>query len=43
MVLLLRPSRKNKKAFAEYEDQEGIRIVWGDLRNPGDVLETVNG
>lgn len=43
IVILLRPSKKNKKAFARYEDQEGIKIVWGDLCNPDDVLEAVNG
>lgn len=42
-VLLLRPSAKNKKAFAKYEGQEGLRIVWGDLYNFDDVLEAVNG
>ena len=42
-VLLLRPSVKNKKAFAKYEGQEGLRIVWGDLYNFDDVLEAVNG
>jgi nucleoside-diphosphate-sugar epimerase len=42
-VLLLRPSVKNKKAFAKYEGQEGLRIVWGDLCNFDDVLEAVNG
>jgi len=42
-VLLLRPSTKNKKAFAKYEGQEGIKIVWGDLCNFDDVLEAVNG
>jgi len=33
IVLLLRPSKQNKKAFANYEGQEGIKIVWGDYRN----------
>jgi len=42
-VLLLRPSKKNRKAFAKYEGQEGIKIVWGDLSNPDDVLRAVNG
>lgn len=43
IVLLLRPSKKNKKAFAKYEGQKDIRVIWGDLRNPSDVLEAVNG
>ena len=41
--LILRPSKKNKKAFSKYEGQEGIDIVWGDLSNPDDVLEAVSG
>jgi len=40
-VLLLLP--KDKKAFARYEGQEGIKIVWGDLCNFEEVLEAVNG
>lgn len=43
IVILLRPSKKNKEAFAKYEGQKGLRIVWGDLQNPDDVLEAVNG
>lgn len=43
VVLLLRPSRQNKKAFARYDGQEGVRIVWGDLCNPDDVLEAIDG
>ena len=43
IVILLRPSAKNKKAFAQYEGQAGLKIVWGDLRNFDDVLEAVNG
>jgi len=42
-VLLLRPSKKNREAFAKYEGQEGIKIVWGDLSNADDVLQAVNG
>ena len=41
--LLLRPSKKNKKAFSKYEGQEGIDIVWGDLGNLDDVLKSVEG
>ena len=41
IVLLLLP--KDKKAFAKYEGQEGLRIIWGDLRNYNKVLEAVNG
>ncbi len=43
IVLLLRPSRKNKKAFAPYEGQEGIAIVWGDLCHGPDIDRFVDG
>jgi nucleoside-diphosphate-sugar epimerase len=43
IVLLLRPSKQNKKAFTKYEGKEGIKIVWGDLCNFDDVLEAVSG
>ena len=43
VVLLVRPSNQNREAFARYERQKGIRIVWGDLCNFDDVLEAVNG
>ncbi len=43
IVLFLLPYRQIKKAFAKYEGQEGIRIIWGDLYNFEDVLEAVNG
>jgi nucleoside-diphosphate-sugar epimerase len=42
-VLLLRPSKKNRKAFAKYEGQKGLKIVWGDLCNFDDVLQAVSG
>lgn len=41
IVLLLLP--KDKKAFAKYERQTGVKIVWGDLCNFSDVLKAVNG
>jgi nucleoside-diphosphate-sugar epimerase len=41
--LLLRPSKKNKKAFSKYEGQDCIEIVWGDLSRLDDVLKAVNG
>ncbi len=41
--LLLRPSKKNKKAFNKYQGQDGIEIVWGDLSKLEDVLKAVNG
>ena len=43
IVLLLRPSRKNKKAFRRYEGQQGVSIVWGDLCHPPDVERFVEG
>jgi nucleoside-diphosphate-sugar epimerase len=43
IVLLLRPSKQNRKAFTKYEGKEGIKIVWGDLCNFNDVLEAING
>jgi nucleoside-diphosphate-sugar epimerase len=43
IVLLLLPYRQIKKAFAKYEGQEGIKIVWGDLCSFDDVLKAVNG
>jgi len=43
IVLLLRPDRREKRQFSQYENQEGIKVVWGDVRNADDVLEAVNG
>lgn len=43
IVILLRPTRQEKKDFKQYENQDGFRVVWGDLQNPDDVLEAVNG
>jgi nucleoside-diphosphate-sugar epimerase len=43
VVLLIRPSKQNRRAFAKYEEREGIKIVWGDLCNLSDVLDAVNG
>jgi len=42
-VLLLRPSKQNRKTFARYEGQAGISIVWGDLCSPDDVLKAIDG
>lgn len=42
IVLLLRPNRRKKRYFKKYEHQRGIKIVWGDLCNPDDVLRAVN-
>jgi uncharacterized protein YbjT (DUF2867 family) len=31
IVVIMRPSRKNKEMFAKWEAEPGVRIVWGDL------------
>ena len=56
VVLLVRPSKKNRKYFAEYlgvknsvssnrsvSEGDGLKVVWGDLINPDDVLRAVEG
>jgi nucleoside-diphosphate-sugar epimerase len=41
--LLLRPSRVNRTKFAQYADQPGVEIIWGDLTSAADVLRAVTG
>ncbi|MGZ4914613.1 MAG: NAD-dependent epimerase/dehydratase family protein [Halobacteriota archaeon] len=41
--LLLRPQRGRRKAYAKYENMEGVKIVWGDIREKSDVEEAVAG
>lgn len=43
IVLLNRGSEKNRKKFAAYENDDSVKIVWGDLMNYEDVLECVTG
>lgn len=51
LVLLLRPSRKNRKKFRRYEQEAragdgaagSLRIVWGDALNREDVVEACRG
>jgi nucleoside-diphosphate-sugar epimerase len=56
IVLLLRPSKKNRKYFTRFLgakssvsnneyviEHDGLKIVWGDLTNPDDVLRAVDG
>jgi nucleoside-diphosphate-sugar epimerase len=53
IVLLLRPSPRNKKRFAPYQDStvrragapsgSSLRIVWGDATKPADVAEAIRG
>ena len=38
IVLLLRPSPRNKRLFREYAG-EGLDIVWGDVLNQKDVIK----
>lgn len=41
--LLLRPSRINKKNFAQFDGRDGVEIVWGDLTSPEDAVRAVEG
>lgn len=43
VVVLVRPSKANKKMFQEYEHMNGLTIIWGDLTNYEDVARCVNG
>ncbi|MEN8155494.1 MAG: NAD(P)-dependent oxidoreductase [Bacteroidota bacterium] len=44
IVLLLRPSKKNRRLFRPYErDGAGLKIVWGDALNREDVEEACRG
>lgn len=51
IVLLLRPSKKNKKKFRSYEREasagggpkKSLRIVWGDALNREDLVEACKG
>ncbi len=43
ITLLVRPSESNRKKMAPYEQEEGVRIVWGDLAKYDDVLRGVEG
>lgn len=43
LVLLLRGSEKNKEKFKAYENDPGVKIVWGDLTKYEDVLQCVTG
>ncbi len=42
IVLLLRPSPRNKRLFREYAG-EGLDIVWGDVLNQKDVIKACQG
>jgi len=45
LVLLLRPSRKNRKLFRSYIRQAGagLKIIWGDALNKEDMAEACRG
>ncbi len=43
IVLLNRGSEKNKEKFAAYENDDSVRLIWGDLMNYDDVLKGVTG
>ena len=43
IVLLNRGSEKNRKKFAEYENDPSVKLIWGDLTNYDDVLKMVTG
>lgn len=43
LVILARPSEKNKKMLAPYENTGGLVIEWGDLTNYEDVKRCVKG
>ena len=41
IILLVRPSKTNKKKMAPYMAMPGVRIVWGDLVSYDDVCKAV--
>ena len=43
LVLLMRESKKNRKKFSAYLNDESVRIIWGNLLNDEDVLNLVTG
>ncbi len=43
IVLLARPSKKNKEKLKDYLGKEGVEVVWGDLTNYNDILKGVTG
>ncbi len=43
ITLLVRPSKDNCKKMKRFENEDGIRIVWGDLTDYDDILEGVSG
>lgn len=43
IVLLVRPSKKNRKLLKNYLSEDSVKVVWGDLMNYDDVLKCVAG
>ena len=43
LVILARPSEKNKKLLVPFADFPELKIVWGDLTNYADTLSCVRG
>ncbi|MBQ7541064.1 MAG: NAD(P)-dependent oxidoreductase [Clostridia bacterium] len=43
IVLLLRPSEKNRKQFMPYVNDPSVKIIWGDLTDYASVLRFVTG
>ena len=43
IVVLVLPTEKDKKIMSVYENEPGVKIVWGDLTNYEDVLQCVKG
>lgn len=41
ITLLIRPSKKNKEKMADFENEHGVKIIWGDFTNYDDVLKCV--
>lgn len=43
ITLLVLPTEKDKKFVEPYQNQPGVKVVFGDLTNYDDVLKCVNG
>ncbi len=43
VVILVRPSKANKKKLHKYEHLDCLTIIWGDMMNYEDVLKGVTG
>lgn len=43
IVALILPTKKDKEIMSRYENEPGVKLVYGDLTNYQDVLKCVNG